>query len=201
MNEIPECPKNLPDNITQTIRDLGKQWNLAMIRPKIKPDTVRKWDDLIDEWLSATDIPLIIRKGGKRGGEIEHKITGRKIIISDNSPAQWVCYRALHYDEVPTIDKIPELLKNEIPIAMILKTIEKDAKYKQTLKNYSINRKGWALCHKDRVGLNKKEDVSQIDIEKLKKSFLNLMKPSNFFLVPTKWSSLGDLKEFQEEMK
>jgi hypothetical protein len=34
MNEIPECPKNLPENITRTIRDLGKQWNLAV--PKVK---------------------------------------------------------------------------------------------------------------------------------------------------------------------
>ncbi|WAM22736.1 MAG: hypothetical protein OI715_01160 (plasmid) [Candidatus Methanoperedens sp.] len=197
MNEIPECPKNLPDNITQTIRDLGKQWNLEV--PKIKPDTLRKWDDLIDEWLSATDIPIIVRKGGlKRGHEITHK-TGRKIIISDNSPAQWVCCCAF-IDVVPTIDKIPDLLKNEIPIAFVLKTKEKDAKYNQTLKKYSINKKGWKLCHKDDVGLNER-DVSQIDIEIVKKSFLYLMKPSNFFLVPKEWSGLGELKDFIEEMK
>ena len=200
MNEIPECPKNLPDNITQTIRDLGKQWNLAV--PKIKPDTVRKWDNLIDEWLNAIDIPIIVRKGGKRGEEITHEKTGRKIIISDNSPAQWV-WSCAFIDMVPTIGEIPGLLENEIPIAMILKTVEKDAntKFKQTLKNYSVNKKGWTLCHKDPVGLKKREDVSQIDIKKLEKSFSNLMKPSNFFLVPKEWSGLGELKEFQDEMK
>jgi len=138
MNEIPECPKNLPDNITHKIRDLGKQWNLAAINPKIKPDTLRKWDDLIDEWLRATDIPIIVRKGGVkviRGAEITH-ITGRKIIFSDNSPAQWVWSCAFIDDVLPTIDEIPSLLKNEIPIAMILKTVEKDAnaKYNLTLR-------------------------------------------------------------------
>jgi len=119
--------------------------------------------------------------------------------ISDNSPAQWVCYRALNNDVVPTIDEIQDLLENEIPIAIALKEGEKDAKYKQILKKYSINKKGWTLCHKNPVGLNERENVSQI--EKLKKSFSNLMKPANFFLVPKKWSGLGELKEFQEEMK
>jgi hypothetical protein len=169
---------------------------------KIKPDTVRKWDNLIDEWLSTTDMPIIVRKGGIRGDEIPHEKTGRNIIISDNSPAQWV-WSCAFIDVVPTIDEIPSLLETEIPIAMILKTVERDAnaKYKQTLKRkHNINIKGWKLCHKVPVGL-KRGNVSQIDIEKLKKSFSNLMKPSNFFLVPKKWSGLGELKEFQEEMK
>lgn len=201
-NEIPKCSEKLPDDISQMIRELGKQWKQSAINHIIKQEIINKWDNLIDEWFNTSDISIIVRKsGGKRGDEITHK-TGRKIIISDNSPAQWVCYKALQ-GIVPTLDDIQEYLgKDEIPISFATKTAEKDSlKYKCTLKNYSINKHGWKLSHKKGVGLKSKKDISDIDMDKLKESFLNLMKPSNFFIVPLKWGSLGELPEFIDEMK
>lgn len=202
MKEIPPCPKDLPEDIAQIIRQLGKQWKLAAINPKINPETVRKWDNLVDAWLSTTDIPIIVRKRVERGREKEHITTGRKIIISDNSPAQWVCHRVLLDDDVPTLDEIRDLLKNDkLPLSFAVKKAEKDAKYRRTLGKDSINKYGWRLCHIEPVGLNTKKDISQIDIEILNEKFLNLMKPSNFFLLPKKWGGLGESKEFIEEMK
>lgn len=178
---------------------MGKQWKLADdINYPFNPVTVHKWDDLVDAWLNSPDIPIIFRKRSSelRGCEIKHS-TGRKIIISDNSPAQWVCYNALK-DIVPTLDTIRSLLeKDDLPIAIVLRKAEKDkAKYKRLLKEYSINKFGWKLCHKKSVGLNTTNKIADIDIKKLDDSFLNLMKPSNFFLIPKRWGGLGELPEF-----
>jgi hypothetical protein len=199
--EIPDCQK-LPDNISLIIRELGKEWNSAIINPKINQEVISKWDKLIDEWYNAVDIPIIVRKsGGLRGSEIEHK-TGRKIIISDNSPAQWVCYQAL-LGNVPKLDDIRDFLKKDkLPISFAVKKAEKNLiKYKCTLGKYSINKSGWKLCHKKSVGLNTSNEISQIDILNLKLMFLNLLKPSNFFLLPKVWGGLGESKEFIEEME
>ncbi|MBU3966977.1 MAG: hypothetical protein KKG76_06360 [Euryarchaeota archaeon] len=202
MNEIPKCSEKLPDDISEMIRELGKQWKQSEINHIIKQEIINKWDNLIDEWFNTSDIPIIVRKSrGIRGSEKTHK-TGRKIIISDNSTAQWVCYKAMQ-GIVPTLEDIQEYLeKDEIPISFAIKKAEKEAiKYKCTLKNYSINKHGWKLCHKKGVGLNTKNDISDIDMDKLKESFSNLMKPSNFFLLPIQWGGLGEIQEFIDEMK
>lgn len=156
---------------------------------------------MVDAWLGATDIPIIVRKsGGLRGSEIEHK-TGRRIITSDNSPAQWACYLAM-LDIVPKLNDIRDFLtRDRLPISFAVKKAERDAiRYRCTLGKFSLNKYGWRLCHKEPVGLNTKNDISQIDIEILNKSFLYLMKPSNFFLLPMEWGGLGESPEFIAEM-
>lgn len=201
-NEIPECSEKLPDEISQTIRELGKQWKQSATNHIIKQEIINKWDNLIEEWVNVSEIPIIVRKSREiRGSVITHK-TGRIIIISDNSIAQWVCYKAMQ-EIVPTLEDIKKFLdEDQIPMSFAIRKAEKDrVKYKRTLKNYSINKHGWKLCHKKKVGLNTTNDISDIDMDIIKERFLNLMKPSNFFVLPIKWGGLGELQEFIDEMK
>jgi hypothetical protein len=201
MNEIPKCSSNLPENISQMIQELGKQWNSSTMNPKINREVIRKWDNLIDEWFNADEIPIIVRKNNElRGKELVHK-TGRKIIISDNSPAQWACHQAL-LGIVPNLDDIRDLLKNDkLPICFAVKKAKNDSiDYKCPLGKYSINKYGWKLSHKETVGLHTTNEIEQIDILTIKEKFLNLMKPSNFFLLPKKWGGLGESPEFIAEM-
>lgn len=199
MCEIPQSPEKVPENVSLLIKKLGKEWN--SIRPRIDPNVLKGWDKTIKEWSVTASLPLIVRKSNDmRGVELKHE-TGRSVIISDNSPAQWSCYLA-YCGNVPKIEDIRENLKNDgIPMSFAVKKGEEDfIKYKKTLGNYSLNKSGWKLCHRKPVGLNSSEDISQIHIKTLIDSFTKLMSPSNFFLVPLKWGGLGELQEFIDEM-
>ena len=139
-NEFPKCSEKLPNDVTQTIKQLGKLWYASPLRPRISTKTIKKWNELLKSWLIAQDIPIIIRKsGGMRGGVIRHKSSGREIIISDNSPAQWVCYLVLQ-NIVPTLNDIRSYLRNDkLPISFAIKKSEKDKiKYKCTLGKNSV---------------------------------------------------------------
>ena len=97
----------IPANMIEKIKELGREWNKS--RPKFDPEIERDWDDVIDKWATESDMPLIIRKSsGARGSEVVHS-SGRRIIISDNSPAQWVCYLALN-GEVKSVSEIKQAL-------------------------------------------------------------------------------------------
>jgi hypothetical protein len=189
----------IPANITEKIKELGTEWNKS--RPKFDPKIERDWDEVIDKWATESDMPLIIRKSsGARGSEVVHS-SGRRIIISDNSPAQWVCYLALN-GEVKSVSEIKQaLLDDKVPISFAIKKEDKSKIiYRQTLSKYSINKLGWKLCHKDRVGIGNNEDPKTMNIDDVIDRFKNLMKPSNFFLIPLELGGLGELDEFIKEI-
>ena len=189
----------IPANMTEKIKELGREWNKS--RPKFDPEIERDWDDVIDKWATESDMPLIIRKSsGARGSEVVHS-SGRRIIISDNSPAQWVCYLALN-GEVKSVSEIKQaLLDDKVPISFAIKKEDKSKIiYRQTLSGYSINKLGWKLCHKDRVGIGNNEDPKTMNIDTVIDRFKNLMKPSNFFLIPLELGGLGELDEFIKEI-
>lgn len=189
-----------PSEITEMIKELGRKWN--QIRPKFDPDVEREWDEIIDAWVNDVDTPLIIRKSSSfRGSEIVHN-SGRRIILSDNSPAQWVCYLSL-CGKVMSLPEIRQaLIEDRIPFALALTREEKArSTYKETLKDYSINKLGWKLCHKEPVGIGNIRDPKSKNIGIIIDHFKRFMKPSNFFLVPNERGALGELKEFIDEMK
>ena len=190
----------IPADITEMIKELGRKWN--ELRPKFDPKIESDWDEVIDKWATESDMPLIIRKSsGARGSEVVHS-SGRRIIISDNSPAQWVCYLAMS-GEVKSVSEIRQaLLDDKVPISFAIKKEDKSKiAYRQTLKDYSINKLGWKLCHKDPVGIGNNEDPKTMNIDTVIDLFKKLMKPSNFFLIPKKLGGLGELEEFIKEIR
>jgi hypothetical protein len=71
------------------------------------------------------------------------------------------------------------------------------ARFKCTLgKVPSPNASGWKLAHVDGVGLATTVPLTDLGETQLCGHFLKLMSPRNMFVVPTKYSGLGELPEF-----
>lgn len=194
---IAPCPGQLPSNISKLLGQLGKLWAESDACPHIKKETKTAWDDLLHAWADDSSLPLFVRKGSLvRGSEIIHS-SGRAIIPTDNSPAQWACHLAFR-NVVPTLQQIRDNFhEDSIPVAFAHKREEyKQRKYNKTLGSYSINRFGWQLCHFNDVGLNSRTPLERLSIDDLKKAFTYLLSPSNFFVVPKVWGGMGDTDEF-----
>lgn len=184
------------------IGELGRTWAASASRPRIARFSLLHWSSLIDEWIHS-DLPIAIRKStGVRGKEVIHR-TGRRLIYSDNSPAQWAFSRAysdLHY----SLDDIREFLADDrVPFAYATKRAEKEMmRYKCTLSAAdNVNKQEWKLSHIEEVGLNSKVDAVDLPLNILLNHFGLLMKPSNHFLVPLAWAGLGELPEFIVEIR
>jgi hypothetical protein len=194
---IPCCPEKLPGNLSELLTLLGKLWAESDTCPHIKIETKRAWDNMLHAWSSDNSLPLLIRKGSLvKGSEIIHS-SGRVLIPTDNSPAQWACHLALR-DIVPTLEEIKDYIqKDSIPVAFAHKKKEQgQRKYHKTLGNNSINKFGWQLCHIQNVGLNFRTPLESSSIDDLKRAFISLLSPSNFFVVPKVWGGMGDTSEF-----
>ena len=188
--------------IRDKIKELGKIWRNSKSNPKIDEEIKSKWEKLILEWKENKNLPLVVRKqSGVRGSEIQH-LTGRKIIITDNSFSQWIYCNILDKNYF-TITEIQKMLENdEIPMCFAVKKEDVNkVKYKKTLGKYSVNNRGWKLCHIDGVGLNSKIDISKIEIIELEEHFIKLANPKNMFLLPLEIGALGEIQEFIDEQK
>jgi hypothetical protein len=181
---------------------LGEVWARTPERPRIAEPVRLAWDTLIEAWLES-DLPLVVRKGGGvRGAELRHE-SGRRLIVADNSPAQWAFSRAFEGDTYD-VNGIRLLLdRDEIPFAFASKTTEKSRmRYRRTLSaRDNVNKHGWKLCHIDDVGLSTKTPLEAIGLEGLRGHFRRLLAPSNQFLVPLRWGGLGEVPEFIDVMR
>ena len=91
MNQLPQS--RISPELSKTLRNMGTIWAQSEDRPRLSPVIISHWDKLLEAW-GASDLPLIIRKSsGIRGSLLMHS-SGRGIILSDNSPAQWSFSRA-----------------------------------------------------------------------------------------------------------
>jgi hypothetical protein len=199
MRELPIS--DISPDLSKKLRDIGRLWALSKNRPRLQPEMKRNWDQLIDAWADS-DLPLVIRKGGIRGGMIPH-VGGRSIILADNSPAQWAFMRAFQ-GFTYSLDEIRSQLESDsIPFAFATKRAEKSQmKYKRTLSSAdNLNKRLWKLCHIDGVGLRSRTLVGQFSVERLVNHFRLLLKPSNHFLVPLSWAGFGELPEVIDEIR
>jgi hypothetical protein len=191
-----------PSEMCGLLTRLGELWAQASERPRVANSVKAAWDDLIKAWIKS-DLPLVVRKGGGvRGEELQHT-TGRRLIVSDNSPAQWAFTRAFE-GEVYDVDRIRDLLNHDqIPFTFATKNSEKHRmKYTRTLTGRdNVNKRGWKLCHIEGVGLSTKTPLEMVNLEDLCAHFRRLLAPSNQFLVPLRWSGLGEVPEFVAAMR
>ena len=194
----------VPDEISELLRELGKQWALAASRPHLDRQAKQHWDELIQEWADS-DMPLIIRKSEKgmgRGCLITHS-SGRRLVLADNSPAQWAFSRAYNNHNY-SLAEIQKLLEEDlIPFTMVVGDDEKKtAFYKCSLSVVdNVNRNGWKLCHSHPIGLNAKVKAEHLPIHILKQHFTSFLAPSNHFLVPKVLGGMGEIAEIIEEVR
>jgi len=194
---VPVCPKSLPEGMNSMVRELGRMWAHSDQCPRIKPGIEHSWARLLDEWVADQNLPLLVRKSSLvRGSEVIHS-TGRKIVPCDNAPAQWACNLAFQ-GSVPTLAEVKAwFLDDSIPVSFAHKSNEKEQrKYHCTLGKFSVNKAGWKLCHIKPVGLNSRSPISQMEISELRRAFIDLLSPANYFLLPIRWGGLGEAQEF-----
>jgi hypothetical protein len=187
--------------ISALFREVGQKWAASSDRPRIPCEVSKHWNGLVDEW-AESDLPLFIRKAsGVRGQEVHHS-HGRRIIVADNSPAQWSFLQAFLGSRF-SLGGIKSIIEqDQIPIAFAAKSSEKtQMNYKRTLTTAeSLGSRKWKLCHIESIGLNTKQAIVEIPLDILKKHFQQFLKPSNHFLVPLHWAGMGELIEVREEI-
>ena len=188
------------EEIRMKIKEIGTLWRNSTNNPKIDVEVLDKWNNLIEEWITDKDMPLIIRKEtNKRGQSFVHPC-GREIIVSDNTVAIWV-YNNVLKGTVFTISKIKELLsQNELPMVfMATKEIKANAKYSKPLGSYALS--NWKLCHIKPVGFNTNVSIENLEISDIEDHFRKYVNPNNMFVLPKEIGYLGEIDVFIEEQK
>jgi hypothetical protein len=191
---------NIAPATRDALIDLGKKWAIDPARPRIGADTESAWMKLINDWVGENTLPLLVRKtndnrGARIGGE-----GGRVLIPTDNSPAQWVFAMALS-GQCPSLGQITELLeRGKLPIAMILKTVERNgADYKGVLRNCpNTQAGGWKLAHIEGVKLGHRGIISACPSSKIKEHFIKFMSLKNMLVVPAEWAGLAEVQAFKD---
>ncbi len=197
MDTIPKCPVTLPAELDDLLCRLAEAWRDSDIRPTVKNDVLKAWDRLLEEWLASDDLPLLVRKieaSAGRGYVVTHQ-TGRKLVPTDNTPANWSLTLALE-GKCPSLGEIRDLLKQDkIPVAMVLKREErKRARFTCTRATFcDLNKEGWKVCHKRPVGIKQRSSIAKIHFDVLANHFRLFLAPSNMFLVPKVMAGLGEL--------
>lgn len=205
---IERCPDVLPKDLADLIAAFGKSWANCPERPAPSVEICKKWECLLQEWVKDKALPLFTRKTSKNRGHLIKHDSGRDIIPTDNSPAQWVFTRACE-NTCPEISDVRTWLtepstNQEIPIAWILTSEEKKTRgYEMTLKKamgVDVNIQGWKLGHIENIGLRKNGKLSSMNIENLEKHHLAFLRPANMFVIPKQWAGLAEIREVAAAM-
>ncbi|MBO5674288.1 MAG: hypothetical protein J6S09_08370 [Paludibacteraceae bacterium] len=188
------------NDIRQKIKEIGILWRNSPHNPLIDSEVVKKWENLIEEWVADETMPLIIRKETSKRGQAFNHPCGREIIVSDNTVAIWVLSNVLK-GKVFTLSDIKELLQdNELPMVfMATKEIKAKAKYTKSLGSYALS--NWKVCHIQPVGFNTNASIEDLEIPDIKGHFRKYVNPNNMFLLPKEIGYLGEIDVFIEEQK
>jgi hypothetical protein len=188
------------DDIRQKIKEIGILWRNSPHNPLIDSEVVKKWENLIEEWVADETMPLIIRKETSKRGQAFNHPCGREIIVSDNTVAIWVLSNVLK-GKVFTLSDIKELLQdNELPMVfMATKEIKTKAKYTKSLGSYALS--NWKVCHIQPVGFNTNASIEDLEISDIENHFRKYANPNNMFLLPKEIGYLGEIDVFIDEQK
>ena len=195
------CPDDLGGDLTNAVRDAARLWFHSPLRPTILPEVLRGWSELLQAWLDDHSLPILVRSAkGPPGSVILHP-TGRSLVPTDNSPAQWVFAQA-EKGIVPTLSEVHTGFGDDrIPVAMAIKRKHKPVtKYfcnLATVKDNPNNR-GWKVAHVEPVGLRQRGELEEMSLSDLGSHFIRFLNPSNMFVVPTKWAGLSEIDEVVE---
>ncbi len=205
MSRLPASPAVLPQALEKLVAGLAEAWAASELRPRIPSDTAAHWDALIDAWIDTKDLPLFVRRWGRsegRGQIIKH-VSGRALVPSDNTLANWVFVRA-YAAEKPSVEDIRDLVnRRELPVALALKADERPVAEFRGLRSgfENPNDLGWRVCHKHPVGIRQRGALAELPIAEIEQHFRYFLSPSNMFLVPKSLGGLGELLHMCAVMK
>lgn len=197
---LPDCSANVSPALREALRDLGRRWAADPARPTIAEHTLRAWRQLVEEWITDERLPLLVRKFRQNRGALVESGFGRKLVPTDNSPAQWVF--AIAFDGIcPSVQEVAEWLADgRIPVAVAFSGGEREgATYRGLLGRCpGTGSAGWKLAHLERVGLGGRGAIESFSRSAIEHHFRLLMSPDNMFVVPAAWAGLAEVDEFLE---
>ncbi len=187
---LPTCPPQLPNELRAPILAFASAWATSPLRPRVRPELVHAWNELLREWIRTPALPLFVRKEAARRGPAPTHPSGRTLLPCDNSPAVWAFTLALE-GSCPSLDEVADLAVNgKIPV--------KFAELKRFQAFYTA---GWKLAHIDGVGLGTRTPLEELSLDKLQEHMRLLLSPSNHFAVPKVWAGLGEVPEVIEVIR
>jgi hypothetical protein len=196
---IQRCSEAI-EPLSSRLSELAATWAESSHRPRVPLGTIRAWEELLAAWARDERLPLFVRRiRSGRGSVIFHE-SGREIVPTDNSPANWSLSLALS-GQCPTLDDVRALFEaDEIPIALALRKAERQsAKYSCTRRGHAhLNDLGWKVAHLEDVGLGYRFDVARAPLTSLTSHFRRFLAPSNMFVVPLHLAALSELPQFIE---
>jgi hypothetical protein len=177
----------LAEDLRGLLADLGRRWATSRYRPRPSPESLKRWDKLL-EWWEISDLPLLLRTGDRNlVGKPTRGASGRKIFFADNTPAWWSFGLALE-EHAPDISQwtADDVCAN-VPLGMMMRggRLRRD-----------VNQEGWKVCHIERVSDgSRRAPVETLDDATLRARFRRFISPLNMFLVPKSHAGLGELPE------
>lgn len=176
-------PNVAVEELDEVLRELGQIWAKSLRRPRPKVEILERWDEFLDAWLKS-DLPLVLRDGGRRGTTIICS-NGRSVIFSDNSPASWAFHRALAGSVPEIADWRAHNIRDFVPVNFIGRRAPRD----------DLNRIGWKICHIEPVSDRRRYDLRKAPIEIVTAKFLRFMSPRNMFLIPKVIAGAGEIPQ------
>lgn len=188
---------------------LGKSWYENPMRPKLEDQELAYWSSLVENWCNSPTMPLLVRKGAIRAVERVHK-SNRIVIPCDNSAAHWA-FMGCYLKERPSLDEVYEqIYSGQLPLSMARNRIEKsliesgEAKGLAGMMNGSlygntrnIDGKSYKVCHIKDIGMKKRGEAHTLPIELLTSHMKLFLDPMNMFVVPIRYSGIGECEAFK----
>jgi hypothetical protein len=195
---FPICSPESSAGLAEALFALGQRWAGDKRRPRIEPDTLDAWDRLIDTWTADQSLPLLVRKARNNRGSVIAGKTGRALVPTDNSPAQWA-FAIAHDGECPRRRDLTSLLSGgQLPIAMALSGLEKGTATYRGIRGKcpGTSDAGWKLAHIQPVALGGRGTIAEHDPVAIERHFRPFMSPRNMLVVPSGWAGLAEVPEF-----
>jgi hypothetical protein len=187
---VPPCLTRLPDELRKPLLAFASAWAESPHRPRVRPEIVRAWDALLDEWIRTPSLPLFVRKDSERKNGPRAHGSGRTLIPCDNSPAVWAFTLALE-GICPSLAEVADAVANgRIPVGLT-----------QLGKFDRFYKAGWKLAHVVGVGLRTQTPLQQLPLARLQEHCRLLLSPSNHFAIPKVWAGLGEVPEVIEVIR
>src|SRR5437899_1901216 len=114
---FPIAASKLPPSMADLVVRLAELWAQAPERPQPTPRVRQHWDSLVPAWADDASLPLYIRKVNNNRGSVVVHASGRELVPTDNSPAQWAFALAV-MGETPSLEDIRRATaEDQVPIA------------------------------------------------------------------------------------
>jgi hypothetical protein len=159
---------------------------------------IKEWDEVLNQWINDSTLPLFSRKSSSlRGSSFVHE-AGRTLIITDNTPAQWIYRRVVLNGEKLTLLDISEaLMKRSFPLAMMVKKSEREHLIDSQVSkgSFKVDNEVWKIAHIKQIALARTKSPGINDHIEHHRRFLSL---DNMYIIRKDFSGIAEVDIFNK---